>query len=231
MTSRHTITHADEVYVGNAAYARYTPDGRRGVKLTHLSFVDLGTPDTASANGVLDGVTVETDEALAYTAGDMDLATLDVPRNLVLDTTDGQGSVDSVVTITGTDTYGATMVEAITMTDTTAVAGKKAFKTLTSISFAAGTEAATADVGWGDVLGLPFYIDTKAKIISPAGDGSVEDFTIVVGDTDQDSTAGDCRGTVDPTAACNDVIRFSCLIAQSDVSSKNAVFGYDQYSG
>ena len=227
--ARHTLTYAANLFAGNAYYERYQ-NGKQGAPLSQLVYASV-IPDTASVNGVLDGVTVETDETLTYTAGDMDLATLDVPRNIVIDTTDGQGSVDNVVTITGTDVYGDTLVEALTIADTAGVAGKKAFKTLTSISVAAGSEAATMDVGWGNVLGIPFYIDSKARILSPQADGSVEDWTVVVGDTDQDSTAGDCRGTFVPATTPNDVVEFSMLIALVGNDTKANVFGVDQYAG
>ena len=59
------------------------------------------------------------------------MATLDVPRNIVVDS----GGVDTaVLTFTGTDEYGNTVVESITLNGTTAVAGKKAFKTVTGVS-------------------------------------------------------------------------------------------------
>ena len=37
MTTRHTITHANEVYIGQAYKDGYSPDGRRGVLMTHLN--------------------------------------------------------------------------------------------------------------------------------------------------------------------------------------------------
>jgi hypothetical protein len=123
------------------------------------------------------------------------------------------------------------MVEEITANGTTAVPGKKAFKTLTSISVAACTAAGTIDIGFSNVFGLPFRVDNKRDIYSPQADGSVEDFTVTVADTDQDETSGDCRGTYTPATTPNGAVNFSCLINLADVSTKEAVFGYDQYSG
>jgi hypothetical protein len=227
MTTRATISHADELYHGDVHYANYTPDGRRGVILSHLVAVSLGSPTTQDTDGICDGVTCSTTAATAIT---LLTDTLDVPRNLIVDSSDST-EVDGVVTITGADEYGEVMVEKITANGTTAVSGKKAFKTLTSISVAACTAAGTIDIGWGNVLGLPYRVDAKKDIYSPQADGSVEDFTVVVADTDQDATSGDCRGTYTPATTPNNVVEFSCLIHLDDFSTKEAVFGYDQYAG
>ena len=59
------------------------------------------------------------------------VVTLDVPRNVIVD---AAGAATAVLTVTGTDVYGVPMSEAITLNGTTAVAGKKAFKTITSVA-------------------------------------------------------------------------------------------------
>ncbi len=227
MTTRHTISTAKELYAGAANYTLYSPDGRPGVQLAQLHFVNLGSPDTADTDAICDGVTCATDAATSIT---LLTDTLDVPRALVVDSSDDT-QVDGVVTITGADVYGATMVEEITANGTTAVNGKKAFKTITSISVAACTSAGTIDIGTTNILGLPVRIDAARQVVNPAGDASVEDFTIVVADTDQDATAGDCRGTVVPAGTPNNVINFSCLVHITDTSTKATAFGVDQYSG
>lgn len=230
MATRHTISHADTLYHGNVYHGGYSADGRRGVELSHLTFVDLGSPDTADVDAVLNGVTVETDETLTYTVGDMTTATFDVPRNVQLVSTDGT-QADNVVTITGADDYGDVMVEAITANGTTTVQGKKAFKTLTSIAVAAGTEATTLDLGFGNVLGLPFNLSSKIYLRDKRADETVEAWTVVVADTDQDSTAGDARGTITPNTTPNNVVNFTCVMVVPDVSSKTAAFGAAQFSG
>lgn len=227
MTTRHNISGANELYAGNAYLSNANAEGRRGARLSHLVAVNLGAPDTADTDGICDGTTVATDAATAIT---LLTDTLDVPRVLVVDSSDDT-EVDGVVTITGADVWGQTMVEAITANGTTAVPGKKAFKTLTSISVAACTSAGTIDIGWADVFGLPYRLDSKRDLFSPQADGSVEDFTVVVADTDQDATAGDSRGTWVPTTTPNDVVEFSALMNLANTSDKDAVFGVDQYAG
>lgn len=229
MTTRHTISNADKVYVGSAFHAGYSPDGRRGVELSHLVAIDLGAPVTADTDGIADGVVAGLAAPVAVTLA---TDTLDVPRNLVVSCTDNT-EADGTVTITGLDVYGEVMVEEITCSGTSVVQGKKAFKELSSVVSGASLGGITyrLDVGWGNAFGLPFRLDRKADLYSPQADGSVEDFTVVVADTDQDATAGDCRGTVTPATTPNGAVRFSALIHLRDLSSKAAVFGYDQYSG
>ena len=82
--------------------------------------------------------------------------TLDVPRNVIVD---AAGAATAVLTVTGTDVYGIPMSEAITLNGTTAVAGKKAFKTITSI--AASAAATDFFVGTGDVFGLPIRANNR----------------------------------------------------------------------
>lgn len=92
--------------------------------------IDLGAPDVADVDGILEAYTGST-PALDGALVSGGVATLDVPRNIVVDS----GGVDTaVLTFTGTDEYGNTVVESITLNGTTAVAGKKAFKTVTGVS-------------------------------------------------------------------------------------------------
>ncbi len=57
MVSRHTITHADELYAGNAFKAGYSPDGRRGIKMTHLYAHEfLSTAGVPALLGDVDGI-------------------------------------------------------------------------------------------------------------------------------------------------------------------------------
>lgn len=230
MTTRHTISTAAKLYAGAVNYSAYNATrevGRPGVELAQLYWVDFGTPDTASVNGICDGVTCSTTAATSIT---LLVTAMDVPRCAQVNSTDST-QVDGVVTITGTDYHGAVMVEKITATGTTTAVGKKAFSGLTSISVAACTAAGTIDIGWVDKLGLPVRVDNKKYCINFACDGVPEAFTVVAADTDQDDTAADNRGTIDPNTACNDAKAFSCLVVIADNSTKEAVFGYDQYTG
>ncbi len=57
MTTRHTISHADELYSGGAFKDGYSPDGRRGIKMTHLYAHEfLSTAAVPAVAGDHDGI-------------------------------------------------------------------------------------------------------------------------------------------------------------------------------
>ena len=139
--------------------------------LGNLINVNLGSPDTADANGYVEsqdltsaGVfSVNTTAAAAIAAAAL-AGTADVPRNVVAAWTG-----TAVLTITGTDEYGNTIVES--SASGTSLTGKKAFKTVTGISSSANITSLT--VGTGDVLGLPFFVGDASKILQELKDGSL----------------------------------------------------------
>lgn len=144
--------------------------GAKQVQPAPFMMLNLGTPDTADADGILDGVSA-TDSAAAYDSDDFVTAftgTLDVPRNL---TATGTAGSDHVVTVTGTDVYGDTLVEALTLSGTSVIAGKKAFKTVSAIAVAAGAAGDTFDLGWGDVLGLPVHVPDAGYVLAEVKNG------------------------------------------------------------
>lgn len=129
--------------------------------------VSLGSPVTADADGILNDASA-TDSATSYDIDDFVTAfaaangVLDVPRNL---TATGTAGSNHVVTVTGKDEYGATVVESLTLNGTNVISGVKAFKQVTSVAVAAGAAGDTFDLGWGDVLGLPFFLRDANMII------------------------------------------------------------------
>lgn len=128
-------------------------------------WIDLGSPATADADGILNDASA-TDSATSYDSSDFVTGfdgTLDVPRNL---TATGTAGSNHVVTVTGEDVYGNTMVEALTLSGTSVISGVKAFKKVTSVAVAAGAASDTFDLGWGDVLGLPFFLKDTDQVIA-----------------------------------------------------------------
>jgi uncharacterized membrane protein (Fun14 family) len=121
----------------------------------------------------------------------------DVPRNVV-----GAWTGASIVTVTGTDYYGAVQTEA--SASGTTLATKKTFATVTSIVSSASITAAT--FGTGAVLGLPFRAlsgDISSPVLADAADAG----TLVLGDITTPATAstGDVRGTYTAAAALDGV--------------------------
>lgn len=190
-----------------------------------LMVINLGAPDTADVDGIFEAYT-GSDPALDGALVSGDVATLDVPRNIVVDS---GGADTAVLTFTGTDAYGETVVESITLNGTTAVAGKKAFKTITGVS-SSGAIANGAFAGPGDVLGLPMMMPQIGQLIAELEDGSAASAgTLVAGVQTAPATAttGDVRGTYDPNSACNGAKSFQLVVAVPDPSDK----GVAQYAG
>ena len=190
--------------------------------------ISLGSPESADPDGVC--------QAQSGAAGALTLngalvsggvATFDVPRNVVIDS---GGADTATLTVTGTDVYGQTLVEEITLNGTTAVAGKKAFKTITSVVSDA-TISNGAFVGTGDVLGLPVYLPNAAYILKELEDNAAATAgTTVAGlavNTAATATNADVRGTYDPNSAADGDKNFQLLVALPDAT----FLGNDQYSG
>jgi hypothetical protein len=131
--------------------------------------IKFGAPDAADADGYVvsqdlttAGVfSVNTTAAAAIAAAAL-RGTADVPRNVVAAWTG-----TAVLTVTGTDEYGKVLVES--SASGTSFTGKKAFKTVTSISTSANITALT--VGTADVLGLPFFVGDSGQIRQELQDG------------------------------------------------------------
>lgn len=110
---------------------------------------------------------------------------------------------NATVIVRGKDYLGQPMVETITVTNangTTQQVGKKAFKWIDSLTVGVVTTGATFDVGFGNVLGLPYK---SQKLVSelvnkevPANAGTFVD-GLATGTT-QSVTSDDPRGTYTP---------------------------------
>lgn len=177
--------------------------------------MNLGAPVAASANGLSVSASIGAAGSAVLAA-----TTLDVPRNVV-----GAWTTNSNVVVTGKDAYGRTVVESVT--GAAAFTGKKAFKTITSITSSAAITAAT--FGWGDVLGLPVLLPQVGLVCKELQDGvAATAGTVVAGVvTAATATSGDIRGTYDPNAAADGSKAFT-LIALLPTPSD---LGGAQYAG
>lgn len=196
-------------------------DAKRTSVMTPV-VVNLGAPDTADANGVC-----ESQAITAAGTGSLDgalvtggVAEFDVPRNVVAAWTN-----TAVMTVTGTDEYGNTIVES--SASGTSMAGKKAFKTITAVDVSANVTGAT--VGTGDVLGLPILLPQTGLVVREMEDGAAPTAGTLVAGVNSAATAttGDVRGTYDPNSACNGSRAFSLLAYVEDPSD----LGVAQYAG
>jgi hypothetical protein len=149
---------------------------------------------------------------------------LDVPRNVIVD---AAGAATAVLTVTGFDVYGQPMSEAITLNGTTAVAGQKAFKTITGI--AASAAATDFFVGTGDVLGLPYRALSRNYVLTAWDGAFVTTGTFAAGATTSPATTttDDVRGTYSPPTATDGTRRLTLYI-DVDATSQTTVYGVTQ---
>ena len=200
-------------------------DGAR-VSRRQLVEMNLGAPTVADVDGAFVAVsqvagTITLDGAL--TSGGV--ASFDVPRNIVIDS---GGADTSAITFVGTDEYGAVISETITLNGTTAVSGKKAFKTITSASNAA-TISNGAFAGPGNILGLPVFLPNGAFIIKELEDGAAATAGTTVAGVVVKATAttGDIRGTYVPNSTPDGAKNFALLVSLEDPE----YIGSSQYAG
>lgn len=228
MTTRHGITHAEQLFVGDAYYAPYAglSDGRRGLRFPQLFVKEFGAVTTADTDGVVDGATATGAATLSATGVLVSggVATFDVPRAVSLTSTGNNSSV--TYTVTGTDEYGETLTEAITGPNNTTVVGAKAFKTVTSVASSAAV-VGTMDVGTSAKLGFPIAVADVGKVIAVSVDGKPETTLTVVpsATTAATATTGDVRGTFLPNTAPNGTRRYTVTLVVGDNRTKEGAFG------
>lgn len=172
--------------------------------------INLGKPVASDSDGIVasqaatlaDGLATGINGALAADG----VAVLDVPRNVVAAWTG-----TAVLTVTGTDEYGNTVVES--SASGTTLTGKKAFKTVTGITTSANITGLT--VGTSKVLGLPVFLPSAAEVLRELDDGATATAgTLVAGDvTAATATTGDVRGTYAPNANPNGSKVFELIVA------------------
>lgn len=153
------------------------------------------------------------------------VVTLDVPRNVIVD---AAGVATAVLTITGADVYGVPMSEAITLNGTTAVAGKKAFKTITRV--AASAAATDFFVGTGDVFGLPFRADSRNYCMTAWNGAFVTTGTFVAAVTTDPATTttGDVRGTYAVPDAADGLKQLTVWMYIENPDSSTGLYGVMQ---
>lgn len=186
--------------------------------------VDFGAVDAAAANNVWTSAALTLLAGIVAPTGALvsgGVATMDVPRNIV-----AAWTTTAVLTIYGTDEYGAVLRES--SASGTSLTGKKAFKTVTGISVSADVTGLT--VGTGVVLGLPAFIPYAAgsvlKEIQDGGNATAGTFVAGVG-TAATATTGDVRGTWAPNGTPNGTINFATVLLLDDPNYR----GVAQFAG
>lgn len=224
--SRHMISRASQLFFG-AAQKNTANGGKAGVPLSGIYVQNFGAPAAAAANNICasQSVTVGT-TPLAVINGALaaaGVATADLARNVVAAWTG-----TAVLTVTGTGRWGGTIVES--SASGTSFTGKKAFKTITSVSLSANVTGLT--VGTGDVLGLDYRVDANGLLFARANN-AIDAGTFVPAVTTSPATAttGDVRGTFDPAVALNGSNTCQVGYVIADASSRIGGFGVENFSG
>lgn len=140
--------------------------GMKRMAMTPVVRIDLGAPKAADTDGIAESQSVAANASFVLNGVQSDLyagvnVKLDVPRALTASWT-----TTGILTITGKDEYGDIIVEKTA--SGTSHTGKKAFASITSISSSASITSAI--VGFGDVLGLPVFVEKVGQIVGELQD-------------------------------------------------------------
>jgi hypothetical protein len=148
------------------------------------------------------------------------VATFDYARAVNVDSSN-VGDTTQTVTVTGTDYWGQAQTEEIALNGTTAVAGQKAFKTITAV-YVDALLAGNLTVGNEDIFGLPYRVTDAGYLLRVGWAGALaEDAgTFVAADTaTATATTGDVRGTYAPSSAANGTRRLVIAIGLTSVQA------------
>lgn len=186
---------------------------RRDLRLPTQELIEkqsIVNPAVANTNGGL--TTNQGPTSAAVTAITSFAAQPSVPRNLVITPGSTTANVEAcVITATGTNIKDAVITETFAFADnaSSATTGAKAFKTVTSLSWAAGCETspyhATWTMGYGEKLGLNKCLDDAGNWLHSSIDGTKETtVATVVADADEvEKNTADFNGTMDGSSDFN----------------------------
>lgn len=220
------------VTVGLANRVGTAKGGGYGVSTAPINIYKI-TPAAAAANNIvaaqaIAGAANATINGALATSG---VATLDVPRTIQV-VSSNAADITQTVTVTGTDTFGVTVVETTTLNGTDIKYMKKAFKTVTRIAVSA---AMTGNItaGTTDIFGLNHYTAGRYGDLTFWDTAFVTTGTFTAGVTTSPATAttGDVRGTYWPASASDGVKILSVWNWNENPDTNTALYGVTQYGG
>jgi hypothetical protein len=183
--------------VSNMPYIVQTGQGINVQRLTWWRYaLTAAQCEAPGATTVHAAITMQDGVAQTITTG---ITNPKAPRTLSL--VAGYASEVGIVTIYGTNINDDPISEAITLTGTDAVAGTKAFKTITSLRIPARTQATTPTVtiGTTDAYGLPMCLPAAPCLYATYHNGTLEATAATV-TVDADEVE---KNTADPNSASN----------------------------
>lgn len=224
---RHRISNSDDIRSGNAVSPNRAVLGipLAGAEGQALIVLSLGSPVVEDADGISASQTVTGAGTAALINGALasgGSVTNATPRNVVAAWTNA-----AILTITGTDVYGQAMVE--TTASGTSHTGKKAFKTITSVTTSATITGAT--IGTGIKLGLPYRPAVGGFLRGRAAEDTADAGTYVGPiRTTSTGTSNDVRGTYAPAATLDSATEITVIIAVKNGPTDADGFGIAQFS-
>ena len=216
----------DEGYISNLAARNKKGDLVVPCVLIRKVFTDVAAKVTngVSASHVGAAAAGTRNMTLGGSLASGGVATFATPRNVVITVTHGSAVVAMSGTITGTDEFGDGLTEAWSVTAGTTsktFTGKKAFKTITSITetVAADASANTIIAGSGDVLGLTTICLVASAVKELSGGSVVTNGTVTAGGT---GSTVDPRGTYAPNTVPDGSVDYEVYYIASDLIAKRA---------
>jgi hypothetical protein len=185
------------------------------VGIDGLCTVDIPAPPAALATGIMNAQSIATAGTFGPVVGYNYTNMGRWGRNI---TVVASGAATSNVTVYGYDYLGQAIKESFTLNGATPVIGKKMFFDV--VNAACGlTAGTTINVGYGNVLGVPYKIlstqligELTADLVPTAG-------ALVAGVSPQTLTSSDPRGTYTPNQVPDGVkwYRFTCIVDRSNL--------------
>lgn len=224
------VTHVSDLRVGRGT-GRGTRFGVLGLDVV------VGQRYTITPAAVVTGAVCATQSAAA--AGNLTIngtlasggvATLDVPRAVTVTSTGDDSSVN--ITITGTDTYGETLVWTTTGPNAASTTSPKAFKTVTQVAVDTAVVSTLIAIGTGDRFGFPLKMAKRSDALI-WWDGTLT--TTSSGFTAADATgsakSGDVRGTYAVQSVSDGTKVLDMVIFSADPDTTTGLYGSAQFSG
>lgn len=192
-------------------------------------YISLGTPASLDADGLLAATTMS--HTAAMTAGGFASAYDDTVMGLYGRNVTAVGLLTAgsanAVTVEGYDYLNQPVIETLAPSGVSAANGKKAFKRVTKISWTPSSAGATFNVGWGDVLGLPYKATALIDELEDDAAPTAGTFATAVTTDPATATTGDPRGTYDPNSACDGSKEFKVRVK----IDQDNIYGVQHYNG
>jgi len=170
-----------EVYIQEVHSPYVTPQCYHGHIAVHTWTATEAA--TASTDGVHAAITLTT----AVQTITADITDPPCARNTSITVSLAGGSLSGNVIIAGTNIFGEAITETVAVTTATTYVGTVAFKTVTSIKVPARTTSGDIiAIGFGDKLGLSFYLNHKDQLIQCSLNDVIESTRgTIVADSDE----------------------------------------------